>query len=216
MYKQVVEKVSVGFDCIKIKIGAIDFVEELSLLKRIRTDFKSHELELRVDANGAFRAQNALENLKRLSEFQIHSIEQPIAQGQWEEMTELCRKSPLPIALDEELMGLSDMQAYQKMFQIIKPQYVILKPSLLGGLKQSEKIIDLAEENGIGWWVTSALEANIGLNAIAQWTATLKNDMYQGLGTGQLFENNVESPLFIKNGALHYGDHQDWNLTHMI
>lgn len=212
MYQQAVDKVEAGFNCIKIKIGAIDFEEELLFLKRIRKDFKSHDLELRVDANGAFNIKSALEKLKRLSEFHIHSIEQPIVQGQWAEMARLCSTSPIPIAIDEELLGMHDLDDFQRMFQTVKPQYIILKPSLVGGINQCEKIIRLAEKNSIGWWVTSALESNIGLNAIAQWAATLKTSMHQGLGTGQLFENNLSSPLSIKNGALHYDDHKSWKL----
>lgn len=212
MYSQVKEKVSHGFDCIKLKIGAINFEDELALLKMIRNDFSDHDLELRVDANGAFMPGEALERIKRLSEYQLHSIEQPIKQGHWEEMAHLCQMSPVPIALDEELIGIQNEKMMGKMLDIIRPQYIILKPSLLGGLKQSNKWIEKAVSGNIGWWATSALESNIGLNAIAQWTATLETDMYQGLGTGQLFKNNIPSPLSIKNGALHYSHHQEWNL----
>ena len=209
MYQQVKEKVSVGFDCIKLKIGAINFEDELALLKKIRKDFSSFDLELRVDANGAFKFSEALEKLKRLSDFQIHSIEQPIKQGQWEEMAHLCINSPIPIALDEELIGIQDEKMMGKIFEIIRPQYIILKPSLMGGFMQSDKWIEKAVSANIGWWATSALESNVGLSAIAQWTATVQTDMYQGLGTGQLFENNIASPLSIKNGYLQYGHHHE-------
>jgi o-succinylbenzoate synthase len=215
MYEQVKEKVSVGFDCIKLKIGAINFEDELVLLKKIRKEFSGFDLELRVDANGAFKFSEALEKLKRLSDFQIHSIEQPIKQGQWEEMAYLCLTSPIPIALDEELIGIQDENMMGKILEVIRPQYIILKPSLLGGFKQSDKWIEKAVSGNIGWWVTSALESNVGLNAIAQWTATLQTDMYQGLGTGQLFENNIASPLSIKKGSLHYGHHHEWNLKNL-
>ena len=212
MHKQVKEKVSVGFDCVKLKIGAINFEDELALLKKIRKEYSGLDLELRVDANGAFKSAEALEKLKRLSDFHIHSIEQPIQQGHWEEMARLCNLSPVPIALDEELIGINDEKVMQKMLEVIRPQYIILKPSLLGGFKQSDKWIEKAASGNIGWWATSALESNVGLSAIAQWTATLDTDMYQGLGTGQLFSNNIASPLFIKNGALHYGHHHEWDL----
>lgn len=212
MYKQIKEKVLAGFECIKLKIGAINFEDELLLLNKIRKNFSDIDLELRVDANGAFKPQKVLEKLKRLSDFKIHSIEQPIAQGQWDEMARLCEISPIPIALDEELIGINNGQKMEQLLDAIHPQHIILKPSLLGGLNQSEMWIEKAASRNIGWWATSALESNIGLNAVAQWTTTRNNDMYQGLGTGQLFENNIASPLYIKNGALHYGDHHDWNL----
>lgn len=216
MYRQMKEKVSAGFDCIKLKIGAINFEDELMLLKKIRNEFSDHELELRVDANGAFTPGEALEKLKRLSEYQLHSIEQPIKQGQWREMADLCEISPIPIALDEELIGLTEKHEIENMLETIRPQFIILKPGLIGGLKQSEVLIKEAELRQVGWWITSALESNIGLNAIAQWTYNLKTDMYQGLGTGQLFENNVPSPLYIENAALHYGNQNAWNLNALL
>ena len=213
MKQQITDKIKEGFSTIKMKIGAIDFNAELALLKRIRNNFSSEEIELRVDANGAFSPSEALEKLKRLSDFQIHSIEQPIKQGQIYEMANLCEKTPLPIALDEELIGVLDVTKKKKIVQIIKPQYLILKPSLVGGFLGSEQWITLAEENKIGWWITSALESNIGLNAIAQWTYTLGNKMPQGLGTGSLFTNNFESPLKVKNGNLHYDTAKKWNFN---
>lgn len=210
MKKQIREKIAAGFSTIKMKIGAIDFETELKLLKSIRSHFTSNEIELRVDANGAFKPNEALEKLKRLADFEIHSIEQPIKQGQLDEMAKLCEQTPVPIALDEELIGVFSVTKKQELLQTIKPQYIILKPSLVGGIKGSENWIQIADKQKIGWWITSALESNIGLNAIAQWTYTLKNKMPQGLGTGSLFNNNFESPLEIKNGHLHYNNSKNW------
>ncbi len=213
MRNQIIEKINTGFRCIKIKIGAIDFKDELRLLKMIREDFSENELELRVDANGAFRPEKALEKLKKLSDFKIHSIEQPIRQGKWQEMAGLCKITPLPIALDEELIGITKAEDKTILLETIQPQYIILKPSLVGGFIQSEEFIDIAEKNKIGWWVTSALEGNIGLNAIAQWTTTLNNNLPHGLGTGQLFTNNITSPLFIEKAQLFYDPMKAWNLN---
>ena len=213
MKQQISEKIKAGFSVIKLKIGAIDFETEISLLKSIRNEFSSEEIELRVDANGAFKPFEALEKLKKLSEFEIHSIEQPIKQGQIDEMAKLCSTTPLPIALDEELIGIFNVTEKLELLQIIKPQYIILKPSLVGGFEGSTTWIELAEKQNMGWWVTSALESNIGLNAIAQWTYTLNNKMPQGLGTGSLFTNNFESPLEVKNGHLHYNNTKNWNFN---
>lgn len=216
MYQQVKEKVETGFNCIKIKIGTINFEDELMLLKRIRMDFSERDLELRVDANGAFKPDDALEKLEKLSVYNLHSIEQPIKQNQWEEMARLCEVSPVPIALDEELIGIYQQGKLQEMLDAIQPQYIILKPSLIGGLQKSELFIKEAEKREIGWWITSALESNLGLNAITQWAYTLNNKMYQGLGTGQLFTNNIPSPLNIKNARLNYGDNNKWNFESII
>jgi len=213
MKKQVREKIETGFGCIKLKIGAIDFEKELELLRMIRQEFNEKELELRVDANGAFAPEEALEKLNRLSKFGIHSIEQPIRQKQWEVMAQLCEKSPVPIALDEELIGLKANEDIQKMLETIHPQYLVLKPSLLGGFSRSREFIYAAEQAGAGWWVTSALEGNIGLNAIAQWTFLLENPMPQGLGTGQLFTNNIPSPLYIDKAQLFFNKENVWNLS---
>ncbi len=211
MQTQIKEKINAGFDCIKLKIGAIDFQAELDILKSIRKEFSVSDIELRVDANGAFSAEEALEKLKQLSDYQLHSIEQPIKSKQFEAMAKLCETTPLPIALDEELIGVFSIEEKQKLLQAIKPQYIILKPSLVGGFTGSQQWINTAENLNIKWWITSALESNIGLNAIAQWTYTLKNTMPQGLGTGSLFTNNFRSPLHVKNGTLHYDNKKNWN-----
>lgn len=213
MQEQIKTKLEQGFRCIKMKIGAIDFEQELELLKGIRKEFPADVIELRVDANGAFIPEDALEKLQRLSELDLHSIEQPIRQGQWEEMARLCESTPLPIALDEELIGVHDPMQQENLVQTIQPQYLILKPSLLGGWAASQRWIDLAEANGSGWWVTSALESNIGLNAIGQWTATLDNPLPQGLGTGQLYTNNIDSPLEVVGDQLHYRPNGNWDLA---
>lgn len=213
MKEQIRDKIDNGFKCLKMKIGAIDFDTELQILTSVRKEFNSDDLELRVDANGAFSTDDALEKLKRLSECDIHSIEQPIKAGQWQEMAKLCEQTPLPIALDEELIGVFDVTMRQQMLHMIKPQYIILKPSFVGGLHGSKEWIKLADKQNIGWWITSALESNVGLNAIAQWTYTLQNDKFQGLGTGSLFSNNFTSPLKVKNGTLQYENSINWNFN---
>ena len=215
MKQQVSDKLSQGFRCIKMKIGAIDFNTELNLLKSIRKEYSSSDIELRVDANGAFSASEALEKLKWLSELEMHSIEQPIKQGQWQEMARLCEDTPLPIALDEELIGVFSEKEKGNLLNTINPQYIILKPSLIGGFKGSDDWISLAENKKIGWWITSALESNIGLNAIAQYTFSKKNNLPQGLGTGSLFTNNIDSPLEVCNGALLYNTNLKWNLKYL-
>jgi o-succinylbenzoate synthase len=213
MKSQIKDKLKEGFQCIKMKIGAIDFDTEISLLKSIRNEFSASDIELRVDANGAFAPNEALEKLKVLSDFDLHSIEQPIKQGQFEEMAKLCQVTPLPIALDEELIGVFDVTKKQELIQTINPQFIILKPSLVGGFQGSKDWIDIAENQAIDWWITSALESNVGLNAIAQWTYTLKSSMPQGLGTGSLFTNNFESPLEVSNGFLKYNKNKNWNFN---
>lgn len=214
MFDQVKDKIDEGFDCIKLKIGAIDFDDELEIIKYIRSQFSKEQIEIRVDANGAFEMKDALTKLTRLSQYELHSIEQPIPKGMLEEMATLCEKSPLPIALDEELIGIETLEEKKQILEKINPQYIILKPSLTGGFKKSEEWIAVAEENNIAWWSTSALESNVGLNAIAQWTSTLNNNMYQGLGTGQLFSNNIPSPLSISDGSLHYKG--SWDLSKLM
>lgn len=214
MRAQIEEKIAAGFSCIKIKVGAIDFEQELKILAGIREKFDVNQIELRLDANGAFEPKEALEKLKRLAAFGIHSIEQPIKAGQIQEMAALCEKSPIPIALDEELIGVKP-ESVAALLKEINPTYVILKPSLLGGFEASEKFISEAENLGIAWWATSALESNIGLNAIAQWVFPKQNPLPQGLGTGQLYTNNIGSPLEIKNAALFYNPKLPWeNLSY--
>ena len=205
MLQRMEEKLEKGFRCVKLKIGAIDFDKELDLIKKIRERFSHHEVELRVDANGGFKYGEALYKLELLSQYNIHSIEQPIKQGQWAYMAELCRESPLPIALDEELIGVNDPEMKHHMLNIIKPRYIILKPSLHGGMIGCREWIDIAQDMGIGSWITSALESNIGLNAIAQFTSSVYGDsitMPQGLGTGQLFTDNIPMPLEIRGDQL--------------
>ncbi|NRD23748.1 o-succinylbenzoate synthase [Winogradskyella litoriviva] len=213
MRTQIKEKIAAGFGCIKLKIGAIDFQTELNILKSIRKEFSVNDIELRVDANGAFAPNDAMEKLKQLSEYQLHSIEQPIKPKQFEVMAQLCQETPLPIALDEELIGVFSFKSKEDVLQTIKPQYIILKPSLVGGFAGSQQWIDIAENLNISWWITSALESNVGLNAISQWTYTLNNKMPQGLGTGSLFSNNFSSPLIVKNGTLRYNLNKNWNFT---
>ncbi|WP_321519755.1 o-succinylbenzoate synthase [uncultured Bacteroides sp.] len=205
MYHQIEKKMELGFRCIKLKIGAINFEEEMSLLRHIRKHFTAREVELRVDANGAFAPGDALSKLNRLAELDIHSIEQPIRAGQWEEMARLTKESPIPIALDEELIGCNSLAEKAELLRKINPQYIILKPSLHGGICGCTEWINEATNQNIGWWITSALESNIGLNAIAQWCATLPTTLPQGLGTGMLFTDNVEMPLYIREDKLWYG-----------
>jgi len=212
MKQQIADKIKAGFTCIKMKIGAIDFETEIKLLQSIRKEYSQKDIELRVDANGAFAPNEALEKLKILSELDLHSIEQPIAVKQFEQMAYLCANTPLPIALDEELIGVFNPIEKENILQKIKPQYIILKPSLIGGFKGSLEWISLAKKHNIGYWITSALESNIGLNAISQFTHTLNTTMPQGLGTGGLYTNNIESPLEIKSGKLHYNNTQEWDL----
>ena len=201
MQEQIEVKLAEGYTCLKLKIGAIDFASECRLLKNIRKHFTPEQLELRVDANGAFSPDVAPEKLEVLSQFVLHSIEQPIKQGQWSEMAALCDNPRLPIALDEELIGVAacDMD---KLLAVIKPQYIILKPSLLGGFYYADKWIEAAEKVGVGVWVTSALESNVGLNGIAQWVSLYDFTLPQGLGTGKLFTNNVPSQLVVEEGFL--------------
>lgn len=215
MKNQIREKIEEGFKCIKLKIGALDFENELELLKNIRKEFSGQVLELRVDANGAFSPEEALGKLDLLSKLDVHSIEQPIKQGQIESMARLCKNTPIPIALDEELIGLLEYEKKIEILEFIEPQYLILKPSLLGGFLASEEWINMAKARKIKWWVTSALESNIGLNAIAQWTQTLNTKMYQGLGTGKLFTNNPESPLQIEKAQLWHSPRIKWMLSQL-
>ena len=210
MKRQIQDKINQGFRCIKLKIGAIDFKAELELLTYIRSEFSAADIELRVDANGAFSPKEALDKLKRLSEFDLHSIEQPIAQGQWQDMARLCEHTPLAISLDEELIGISDQGKKKELIQDINPQYIILKPSLIGGFQGTKEWIELANHHNIGWWITSALESNIGLNAIAQFTYLQNSTLPQGLGTGGLYTNNIDSPLEIDGEYIMYKPQRSW------
>lgn len=202
MQEQIEQKIADGYSTIKMKIGAIDFQSELKILKSIRNSYSSKEINLRVDANGAFPPHQANDVLKKLAELEIHSIEQPINAGQWQAMKELCASTPTPIALDEELIGISDRDEKIKLLETILPQYIILKPSLHGGISGTQEWIELAEKRNIPWWMTSALESNIGLNAICQLTAEYSNELPQGLGTGSLYTNNIESDLVVENGFI--------------
>ena len=204
MQLQIEGKLKAGYRCIKLKIGAINFEKELKLLQLIREKYSANRITLRVDANGAFEPGEALAKLDRLARLEIHSIEQPVAAGQWEQMAGLCRRTPVPIALDEELIGMNKREEKERLLDTIRPQYIVLKPSLHGGFSGCDEWIELAKNRNIGWWITSYLESNIGLNAIAQWTFTKQVEMHQGLGTGQLFTNNIESPLEIRGEALWY------------
>lgn len=212
MKQQIDEKLANGFKCIKLKIGAIDFQKELDLLRFIRSNFDAKTIEIRVDANGAFDLNLALDKLNQLAGFELHSIEQPIAKNNTDRMAELCKMTPFPIALDEELIGVFSSEEKETLLTKIKPQYIILKPSLVGGFRGTKEWIDLAEKHNIGWWITSALESNIGLNTIAQWAYTLQNPMPQGLGTGALYTNNFDCPLEVENGQLWYRNDLKWDV----
>lgn len=211
MKSQIEEKIEAGFSCVKLKIGAIDFEKELGLLHYIRTYFDEKTMEIRVDANGAFSSDVALYKLNQLTGYKLHSIEQPIAKNQTDMMAVLCKSTPIPIALDEELIGVFGIEAKEELIQKIQPQFLILKPSFVGGFRGTLEWIALADKYKIGWWITSALESNIGLNAIAQFTYTLNNDKPQGLGTGALYTNNFESPLEVHQGQLWYTTNQSWD-----
>lgn len=205
MLARLEEKLQAGFHCVKLKIGAIDFFKELDLIKRIRDVYTKEQVELRVDANGGFLPENAMSQLEALAKYDIHSIEQPIKQHQWPKMAQLCRETPLPIALDEELIGVNVRSMKQALLDTVRPQYIILKPSLHGGIYGCNEWIELANQRGIGSWITSALESNIGLNAIAHYAAKVygpKVKMPQGLGTGQLFTDNIPMPLEIRGDQL--------------
>ncbi len=213
MKQQIEEKLVQGYKCVKLKIGAINFESELQLLRFIREHFDAKTIEIRVDANGAFDETSALDKMYQLSEFDIHSIEQPIQKNNTDKMSELCKTAPLPIALDEELIGVFELEEKEALLVKIKPQYIILKPSFVGGFKGTKQWIDLANKHQIGWWITSALESNIGLNAIAQWTFLQQNLMPQGLGTGGLYTNNFDCPLEVKSGELFYNDEFIWKVN---
>lgn len=216
MRRQIRERIEKGFLVLKMKIGAIDLESEIALLAEIRQEYSAAELQLRVDANGAFSPSEAPAILDRLDRLRVHSIEQPITAGQWEAMAKLCQQSPLPIALDEELIGLVKPEERAALLDSVPAQYIIIKPSFLGGFAASEAWIEAAEKRGMGWWVTSALESNYGLSAIAQWNYTLYGHLASGLGTGSLYTNNFESPLYLQGGTIAYEPKADWKLDAVI
>lgn len=212
MNEQIERKLEQGYSTLKLKVGAIDFEQECRILHNVRSRYSSKEIALRVDANGAFTTDQVMDKLKRLAQFDLHSIEQPIQAGQIDCMAELCEISPIPVALDEELIGISDYRQKFGTLKKIKPQFVVLKPTLLGGFRHTKEWIEIANRLNIPWWITSALESNIGLSAIAQFTAAFHNRLPQGLGTGQLYHNNFESPLDIQNGRLFNDPNRSWQI----
>ena len=211
MVNQIKSKIEKGFSCLKLKIGSIDFKEEISILKNIRKQFNSKILEIRVDANGAFSTKDVLQKLNTLGKLEIHSIEQPIAINQWDSLKEICERSPIPIALDEELIQLKKEK--NEFIKYVSPHFLVLKPTLIGGFEATKKWINIADDNNIDWWVTSALESNVGLSAIAQFCANYQLTLPQGLGTGQLFNNNIPSPLEIKGENIFYKKNKSWDLS---
>lgn len=213
--QQITGKLNSGFRCIKIKVGAMQLADELDLLRNIRTEFTPADLEIRLDANGAFSHDKVFQILEQFAGFHIHSIEQPIKAGTPDFHAEVCKRSPIPVALDEELIGKISLQEKRDLLQLIKPAYIIIKPSLTGGFEASKEWINEAHALNIRWWITSALESNIGLNAIAQWTYSLGVKMTQGLGTGSLFINNIPSPLFVEDQAIHYRKDVPWDLSNI-
>lgn len=213
MINQIRDKMNLGFNVLKLKVGTLHFSEELDVVRWIRNEFGRSDLEIRLDANGAWKPDEAMEKMEHLARFGIHSIEQPIAPGQWEELAKLCSQSTIHIALDEELIVLSDLQLRSALLEQVKPAYIILKPGLLGGFPATSQWIAEAETLGIGWWVTSALESTIGLNAIAQWTSQLGATMHQGLGTGALYTNNIDSPLQMRGESLWFRPEYRWDLN---
>jgi O-succinylbenzoate synthase len=213
MKQQIREKMSSGYRVLKLKVGALEIEQELQLLRWIRSAYGERDLEIRVDANGAWTPEQALRNMGRFAAFGIHSVEQPIAPGQWEAMARICREAPFPVALDEELIGVDVNREGAALMQAVRPHYLILKPGLLGGFRTSERWIGLAGEAGAGWWITSALESSIGLSAIAQWTGKLGVSIPQGLGTGALYRNNLPSPLEMVRDRLWYRKEKGWDLS---
>jgi o-succinylbenzoate synthase len=213
MKQRIREQLDGGFTTVKMKIGAIGIDDELELLKAVRAEYGPADIILRVDANGAFTALQAPDVLKRLADLQVHSIEQPVPPGQYEVMAELCVDTPIPIALDEDLIGHNTHDAKVDLLDNVRPQHIVIKPSLVGGWAATQEWIDLAKSRGIGWWITSALESSIGLNAIAQYTATLNPTLAQGLGTGKVYANNIPSPLLAERGLLRYRPEVEWDLS---
>ena len=216
MKQRIREQIDGGYTTVKMKIDAIGIEDELELLRAVRSEFGSSDLTLRVDANGAFSAQQAPDVLKQLADLHVHSIEQPVAAGLYEVMADLCATTPIPIALDEDLIGLNTHDAKADLLANVKPQFIVIKPSLVGGWAATQEWIDLAKTRNIGWWITSALESSIGLNAIAQYTATLNVTMAQGLGTGRVYANNIPSPLHAHRGFLTYRPEEAWDLRDLV
>lgn len=204
MEQQIQAKIKDGYDCIKLKIGSLEFDEEIKLLAQIRAKYPPEKLSIRLDANGAFSESEVEQKLEKLSTFDIHSIEQPIKAGNWKLMKTICASSPIPIALDEELIGIVGWAKKQDLIKTIRPQYIIIKPSLVGGFKSTEGWINIAKTYGVQWWITSALESNVGLNAIAQFTFATGNKLPQGLGTGSLFNNNIGDVNFLESKQFHF------------
>ena len=215
MLQQVEIKIRDGYKCVKLKVGGLDFEKECDVLQYIRRKYFRDNIEIRLDANGAFKKDEALQKIQNLKRFQVHSIEQPIKPG-LPEMEQLCRESPIPVALDEELIGIDRADQKEQLLKKLKPHFIILKPTIHGGLSGCAEWIELAGKNNVGWWMTSALESNIGLNAIAQFTAQYPIELPQGLGTGQIYTNNFPSPLEALSGFLHYQPHESWDLTHLF
>jgi o-succinylbenzoate synthase len=213
MKQQIEDRIEQGFSCIKLKIGAIDFDKELDLLRFIRANFDEETIEIRVDVNGAFNSNEALFKINQLTGFKLHSIEQPIQKNHTDMMSVLCKNTNLPIALDEELIGVFSFAEKERLLQKIKPQYIVLKPSFIGGFRGTLEWISVAEKFNIAWWITSALESNVGLNAIAQFTFLQNNLLAQGLGTGSLYTNNFDCPLTVSDGQLWYDYTKNWDLN---
>ncbi|MBE9517726.1 MAG: o-succinylbenzoate synthase [Bacteroidetes bacterium] len=213
MISQIRDKMKLGFRVLKLKVGSLSFSEELDLLKWIRSEFGTADLEIRLDANGAWTPEDARKKIELLSRYWIHSIEQPIAPGQQEALMQLCLDSAIPVALDEELIGITDSLKRKELLDKVRPSYIILKPGLLGGFSVTAEWIALAEKYKSGWWLTSALESNIGLNAIAQWTWQRGVNRPQGLGTGALYTNNIPSPLQMSGEQLWYRPENKWDLN---
>jgi len=215
MRERIKEQIQAGSRCVKMKIGAIGIEDELELLAEVRSTFSAADLALRVDANGAFTHGNAGPVLERLAELEVESIEQPIAAGLYESMAELCARTPIPIALDEDLIGMNTWALKKDLLDMVRPQHIVIKPSMVGGWAAAQEWIELAEARQIGWWITSALESSIGLNAIAQWVATLNVNIPQGLGTGSVYTDNIPSPLMVRNAKLHYRPEIAWDLDRL-
>lgn len=207
------EKLDQGFRCLKLKVGARNWVDEYELLQKVRQQYPLSELEIRVDANGAFQKEEAFSKLQQLAKLGVHSIEQPLPANAWEATAKLCAHPPVPVALDESLIGHETTDQKINLLEELHPQYIILKPSLIGGIRHANEWIQLAEDRGIGWWATSALESNIGLNAISQWVSGYNSKRFQGLGTGGLYTNNIPAPIRINNGYLYYKPHEKWDLN---